>query len=57
MVNRGEEKLRVQMNVVPRSTRNTNSGTDSIHSSGLFMVLSSTLIYTSELTLFHYLCS
>ena len=27
MVNRGEEKLWVQMNVVPRSTGNTNSGT------------------------------
>ena len=27
MVNRGEEKVRVQMNVVPRSTGNTNSGT------------------------------
>ena len=24
MVNRGEEKVRVHMNVVPRSTRNTN---------------------------------
>ena len=27
MVNRGEEKVRVHMNVVPRSTRNTNNGT------------------------------
>ena len=27
MVNRGEEKVRVHMNVVPRSTGNTNSGT------------------------------
>ena len=27
MVNRGEEKVWVQMNVVPRSTRNTNNGT------------------------------
>ena len=26
MVNRGEEKVRVYMNVVPRSTGNTNSG-------------------------------
>ena len=26
MVNRGEEKVRVHMNVVPRSTGNTNSG-------------------------------
>ena len=26
MVNRGEEKVWVQMNVVPRSTGNTNSG-------------------------------
>ena len=26
MANRGEEKVRVHMNVVPRSTRNTNSG-------------------------------
>ena len=28
MVNRGEEKVRVHMNVVPRSTGNTNSGTE-----------------------------
>ena len=27
MVNRGEEEVWVQMNVVPRSTGNTNSGT------------------------------
>ena len=27
MVNRGEERVWVQMNVVPRSTGNTNSGT------------------------------
>ena len=27
MVNRGEEKVWVQMNAVPRSTGNTNSGT------------------------------
>ena len=30
MVNRGEEKVRVHMNVVPRSTRNTNSGTSEL---------------------------
>ena len=28
MVNRGEEKVRVDMNVVPRSTMNTNGGTE-----------------------------
>ena len=28
VVNRGEEKVRVHMNVVPRSTGNTNSGTN-----------------------------
>ena len=28
VVNRGEEKVRVQMNVVPRSTINTNVGTE-----------------------------
>ena len=28
MMNRGEEKVRVHMNVVPRSTGNTNSGTE-----------------------------
>ena len=28
MVNRGEEKVKVHMNVVPRSTGNTNSGTE-----------------------------
>ena len=42
MVNRGEEKVRVNMNVVPRSTINTNGGTES------------TLIYTSELILCSY---
>ena len=30
MVNRGEKKVRVHMNVVPRSTRNTNSGTENL---------------------------
>ena len=30
MVNRGEEKVMVHMNVVPRSTGNTNSGTDDL---------------------------
>ena len=34
MVNRGEEKVRVHMNVVPRSTENTNGETENyIHSS------------------------
>ena len=28
MVNRGEEKVRVDMNDVPRSTMNTNGGTE-----------------------------
>jgi len=28
MVNRGEEKVRVHMNVVPRSTENTNDETE-----------------------------
>ena len=28
LVNRGEEKVRVHMNVVPRSTMNTNGGTE-----------------------------
>ena len=28
MVNRGEKKVRVYLNVVPRSTGNTNSGTE-----------------------------
>ena len=28
MVNRGEEKVRVHMNVVPRSTMNTNGETE-----------------------------
>ena len=28
VVNRGEEKIRVHMNVVPRSTMNTNGGTE-----------------------------
>ena len=28
MVNRGKEKVKVHMNVVPRSTGNTNGGTE-----------------------------
>ena len=28
VVNRGEEKVRVDVNVVPRSTMNTNGGTE-----------------------------
>ena len=28
MVNRGEEKVRVHLNVVPRSTKNTNDDTE-----------------------------
>ena len=42
MVNRGEEKVRVHMNVVPRSTENTNGETDEVlllmcrHSRGIF---------------------
>ena len=28
VVNRGDEKVRVHMNVVPRSTMNTNDGTE-----------------------------
>ena len=28
MVNRGKEKVRVHMNVVPRSTKNTNDDTE-----------------------------
>ena len=28
MVNRGEEKVRVHMDIVPRSTRNTNDETE-----------------------------
>ena len=28
VVNRGEEKIRIHMNVVPRSTINTNGGTE-----------------------------
>ena len=30
MANRGEEKVRVHMNVVPRSTMNTKGGTEKI---------------------------
>ena len=56
MVNRGEEKVRVHMNVVPRSTGNTNSGTRELTLK--CKIISSTIIYTSELILwFHYLCS
>ena len=41
MVNRGKEKVRVDMNVVPRST---------------MCYVHSTLIYTSELILFSIIC-
>ena len=34
MVNRGEEEVWVQMNVVPRSTGNTNSGTRELTTRG-----------------------
>ena len=34
MVNCGEEKVRVHTNVVPRSTGNTNSGTENYYSKG-----------------------
>ena len=77
MVNRGEEKVRVHMNVVPRSTWVRGSrGFDShrgqkifslprvvpcfpllgLTPSGLFMGLSSTIIYTSELILCSTIC-
>ena len=71
MVNHGEEKVRVHMNVVPRSTRKTNSGGQKIFSlprvvpcfpllgltpGGLFMGLSSTLIYTSHVILCSTIC-
>ena len=45
MVNRGEEKVRLHTNVVPRSTINTNVGGSH-----------STLIYTSELILCSHIC-
>ena len=93
MVNRGEEKVRVHMNVVPRSTGNTKKSFDlggnrthdlrirstvtlltglqkifslprvvpcfpllGLTPSGLFMGLSSTLIYSSELILCSTIC-
>ena len=34
MVNRGEEKVRVHMNVVPRSTKNTNDETEAVRDAG-----------------------
>ena len=55
VVNRGEEKVRVHMNVVPRSTMNTNGGTDNYYS-WLFIGLISTLIYDSELVLCSTIC-
>ena len=48
MVNRGEEKVRVHMSVVPRSTKNTNGETEN------FFTL--TLIYTAELILCFTIC-
>ena len=59
MANHGEEKVRVHMNVVPRSTRNTNSGSlfpiTRVNAQWV-MGLSSTLIYTSELILCSTIC-
>ena len=48
MVNRGEEKVRVQMNVVPRGTMNTNDGTEN----KLFHHLSIRLAWTLSLKSF-----
>ena len=71
MVNRGEEKVRVHINVVPRSTEFDSHRGQKIFSlprvvpcfpvlglrpSGLFMGLSSTIIYTSELILCSTIC-
>ena len=56
MVNRGEEKVRVHMNVVPRSTRNTNSGTREL----TLKCKCSTIcvpLFCFPLFVFHYLCS
>ena len=39
MVNCGEEKVKVHTNVVPRSTGNTNSGTDNYYSKGALQKL------------------
>ena len=49
----GTVKVRVHMNVVPRSTMNSNDGTENYRYSAdwLFMGSISTLIYTSELIL------
>ena len=57
MVNRGEEKVRVHMNVVPRSTFSLPRVVPcfpllELTPSELFMGLSCTLIYASELILF-----
>ena len=57
MANRGEEKARVHMNVVPRSTRVVPCfPLLGLTPSGLFMGLSSTMIYTSELILCSTIC-
>ena len=55
MVNRGEERVWVQMNVVPRSTGNTNSGTRELTLKCKLKCYFK--CYTSELILwFHYDC-
>ena len=70
MVNRGEEKVRVHINVVPRRGFDSHWGQKifslprvvpcfpllGLTPSGLFMGLSSTLIYTSELILCSTIC-
>ena len=62
MVNSGKEKVRVHLNVVPRSTENTLPRVVpcfpllGLTPSGLFMGLSSTIIYTSELILCSTIC-
>ena len=44
MVNRGEEKVRVHMNVVPRSTKNTNGETEKPRSKDFFFTSCGSLI-------------
>ena len=43
MVNRGEKKVRVHMNVVPRSTMNTNGGTEQNRTLNMYPVQNYTL--------------
>ena len=57
MVNRGEEKVRVHMNVVPRSTVNTNDETENFKTLKCKWIFMGYYLHFRVNSLFHHLCS